>query len=525
MGNIVLVSPNVPGPYSSANIVAESLGLGLLSAVLTEHGYSNKIIDARMHNLSPEQATENIVSFDIVGLTLPLGESEAIPWAIQFVELCKKINPSIRFIAGGYLPTILPERVFDQIPDIDVIVLGEGEKTIIDILSAYKNGTNIDSISGIAYKRNGNIVKTCPRSLVTDLDSNPLPYRYAQDFVNEEFEVLVEGARGCMNNCTFCTVKPFFHNNQGIHWRGRSAESLVKEIKVISEIYPAAKRIRFVDPDFIGDNKYRKERIYELCHLLTVNQLLKYNFYIESRVLNITNDIIDLLQLMKKSGFVEVYLGLESGSDSTLRMMNKQSTVQDSINAINILKEVEIDIAYGFMMFTPWASMDDIKKNIAFLANIGDVQFDRLFHRLYMIPQTPSVKITESKGLLRGMNATGYYDYEFEHSDVAALASVRDYLRKYHLDFLVEIWYTYKDVKTWGQAFPSKARKLLEDISTLSLEIFADLCECREHIDVNFDNKNSHIDAIIKKRMPTVELLHNKTDMNYRFPRPKATEG
>jgi radical SAM superfamily enzyme YgiQ (UPF0313 family) len=320
--------------------------------------------------------------------------------------------------------------------------------------------------------------------LLTDLDKNPFPIRYASDFINEEFEAHVEGERGCLNSCIFCVVKPFFCNNQGVHWRGRSAKSLIDELKVIREAYPMVRRVRFVDPDFVGDNKERKDRILEFCNLLVTNQLLDCNFYFESRVTNITYDIVELLYLMKQSGFVEVYLGLESGSDTILKLMNKQAKVQDSINAINILKQVGIDIAYGFMMFTPWTTMNDISKNIEFLSAIGDVQFDRLFHRLYLIPQTPSVIIAERKNLLRGMNADGYYDYEFEHGDVAALASVRDYLRKYHLDFLNEIWFAYKDVKTWGQAFSLRAKGLLADISALSLDIFHDLYNCKEHIDI-----------------------------------------
>jgi radical SAM superfamily enzyme YgiQ (UPF0313 family) len=516
---VAFVLPNSLGAYGSANLNVEHLGIALLSSILTEHGYTNELIDARMQNLSPLQVSERVKSFDVIGLTLPLGESESIPWAAEFAAICKVADPSVHIIAGGYRPTILPEHVFEQIPEIELIILGEGEETILDVLTSYTNGTNCDSILGIAYKRNGRVEKTDSRDLLTNLDKNPFPVRYAYDFINDEFEAHVEGGRGCLNNCTFCVIKPFFCNNQRIHWRGRSAKSLFAELQVIRDAYPMVRRIRFVDPDFVGDNKERKDRIYEFCHLIESNQLLDYNFYFESRVTNITHDIKELLYLMKKSGFVEVYLGLESGSDTILKLMNKQAKIQDSINAISILKDVGIDIAYGFMMFTPWTTMDDIDKNIAFLSRIGDVQFDRLFHRLYLIPQTPSVKMAEQKNLLRGMNADGYYDYEFEHNDVAALASVRDYLRKYHLEFLNEIWFAYKDVKTWGQALPLKARGLLEDISAVSLDIFYDLCNCKENIDINIENRNDYIDAIIKKRMPMVTALHRKTDFNYRFPR------
>jgi radical SAM superfamily enzyme YgiQ (UPF0313 family) len=301
----------------------------------------------------------------------------------------------------------------------------------------------------------------------------------------------------------------------------RNAESLVKEIVHIDKVYPATRRIRFVDSDFIGESNESRERTDEFCELLKSNQLLKYKFYIDTRVANIVKDNMSLLRKMKEVGFVEFYLGLESGSDAVLKTMNKRISVQNSLNAIKLLREVGIDFVYGFMMLTPWTSMDDITKSIDFLTEIGDVQFDKLFYRMNLIPQTPSVRIAEHKNLLRGLNVEGYYDYDFEFNDVAVLAAIWDYLQEYHVDFLVEIWYAYRDIKSWGQSLPNIAQKFLVDISNISLEIFSDLCKCAQHGEIKLNSRNEDIDAIINKRKREVELLHGKTDKNYWVSRKK----
>ncbi|MDR1993604.1 MAG: hypothetical protein LBQ98_08995 [Nitrososphaerota archaeon] len=146
-----------------------------------------------------------------------------------------------------------------------------------------------------------------------------------------------------------------------------------------------------------------------------------------------------------------------------------------------------------------------------------DIQFDRLFYKLDLIPQTPRVKIAADRGLLRGINNKGYYDYDYQDSGVASLSSIWDYLQAYHMNFLSEIWYTYKDVKNWGQRLPDKAEKSLIDISELSLEIFNNLCGCTGDGSISTDVRNEHIDIIIKRRKQEVKSLHDKIDKNFGF--------
>lgn len=521
MNDIVFIQPNCPGPYRDSGILAESLGLALLLAVSKKAGFSSTIVDARMDDLSSVDAAN--LSHDCAMIGLSFVSGEAIEWSKEFISECKKRNPNIHFVAGGYYATLLPEVLMKQIPDLDCVMIGEGEVTIVEILNHYlKNATDtLEEIKGIVYRDGEQIKRTSERNVIENLDDNPLCYRYAPKVSENGFEVLIEGSRGCPNNCTFCAIKPFFGKKAKKSWRCRSAQSLIDELKYIKMEYPKAMRVRFVDPDFLGDNVDGIKRAREFCDLLIENDLLDFQFCIETRVVNITEDNYDLLKKMKQVGFVEIYLGLESGSDNILKTMNKGVTAKESLSAVRLLNKVGIDVVYGFMMFTPWTTMEDVAKNVDFLTEVGDVQFDRLFYKLNLVPQTPCVKLAQHKGLLLSLNREGYYEYNYEHDDVAALASIWDYLQKKHMYFLKKIWYLYKDVKTWMQSEPNCAKPYLDKVSMLSLQIFEQLCEITSKGAIDISKNCIEINSIVESGCVKIDELSNKFSNKFRFPRKK----
>lgn len=522
MIQVVYILPNCPGPYRDANIRAEHLGIALLAAVANKHGYHADIVDARMDNLSQEEVLQRVRHADVIGLSLISGD--AAMWAETFASKCRKEKPGVHMIAGGYYATLLPELLLENIPVLDAVVCGEGEQTNIELIESFQSGAPLDGIDGIVFWKNGQIQKNRERALLMDLDENPFCIRYAHSIADEGFEVLLEGGRGCLNNCTFCAVKPFFKNMDNVAWRGRSAESLIAELEYIHQAYPNARKIRFVDPDFLGDNRKGRERAFRFCRLLEQRGYTDYKFYMETRVANITQENLELLLTMKKSGFTEIYLGLESGSNEILRTMNKRTTVDDALAAIELLNSIEMDYVYGFMMFTPWSTMEDIKRSADFLSKIGDVQFDRLFYRLNLIPRTPCVKYAGQKGLLRELNSEGYYDYIFEDEQVAALALVWEYLQKYHAAFLMEIWYAYKDVKSWKQSVPSHAKGVLRELSDLSLGLFRDLYSVAREEIITLGERSLRIDGIIAEGRVQVSVLQEKVDSAHRYPRKEMKQ-
>lgn len=523
MKDILLVTANNLGTYRSAKITSESLGIGLLSAVVEKKNYECDIIDARLYDLSPQEVSENINNYLVLGISI--FSFEAIPWVKEISNICKKKNPDILIVAGGYAPTLSTQQVLDAVPNIDVVIRGEGENTIVEILESFHNRETFDTIKGIVFKKENQYIWTEKRPLLKNLDINPFPKRYAQNFADKNFEVLIEGSRGCENNCTFCGVKPFFGNDKLLHWRYRSAKSLIDELKYISKIYPCSRRIRFVDPDFLGLNPDGINRAVEFCDLLKKNKMEGYQFCCETRVSTVREENKYVFDKLKEAGFVEIYLGIESGSDHILKTMNKRITSKDSLRAAHLLKSWEIDFVYGFMMFTPWSKYEDIKENIEFLREIGDVQFDKLFHKLELIPNTPSVVYAKNKGLLLEFNANGYYNYKFESDEIYRLSIVWSYLQNYHIEFLQKIWYVYKDFKFWRQTEGKMVEKQLRELTEVSLEIFEDLCECCKQNNILSNERNPEVDDILHRYESRLNELEKRVNKKYCFPRNKMPGG
>ncbi len=523
MRDMLLINANNLGTYRSARVMAESLGIAVLKAVLDANGYACDIADARLYDLSPQQAAGRAAEYHCVGISM--FSFEAFPWVREAVHICKLARPDVRVFLGGYCPSLLPEHMLELLPELDGVMRGEGEVTILELLRALDAQSGLENVRGIVYREGDTVRKNPQRELISDLDALPFPVRYAQEFADENFEILIEGGRGCMNNCTFCAVKPFFKNAAHIHWRGRSAQSLIDEIKEIRKVYPKPRRIRFVDPDFLGSDPQGLERALEFCRLLKENRIEGYRFYIETRSVTVSEKNAHVFRALKEAGFVEIYLGFESGSPYILKTMNKKIAPEDSVEAARRLRKWGIDFVYGFMMLTPWSSMEDIRCNIEFLKKVGDIQFDKLFHRLDLIPGTPSVRIAEKKQLLGDLNERGYYDYRFAHREAENISEVWPYLQKYHMPFLLEIWYCYKDLKTWSQWDAAGAKQPLEQLSRISLELFARLCSCVEDgcgIDPDRGRAIGEIIAEYTEKLKEIQALVNP---KYCFPRNKMPGG
>ena len=156
------------------------MGLALIAALLERQGYRVTVIDANVLKLTPAAVVPLIDDADVAGLT---AMTPTIGAAISIAHQLKQANPSLPIILGGAHATLLPEETLASAPEIDIIVRGEGEKTIVALLSALENKQPLDNILAISYRKNGAIISTPDRSENVDLESLPflayhlLPWR------------------------------------------------------------------------------------------------------------------------------------------------------------------------------------------------------------------------------------------------------------------------------------------------------------------------------------------------------------
>lgn len=465
----VFISPNNLGSYRSAQIRDENLALGTLSATLAETGRHAEIIDARLYGMTPEEVfTEIKIALPrIVGITMITETS--IPWVNKLAYFIKNTHIKTHISLGGYYPSLQPEKALRLIPNADSVVIGEGETTLTELAERVKESRTLDGVAGTVFRGNdGRIFYNSRRALIKDLDIIPQPHRYAG--ANEITENLLEGSRGCFGRCTFCAIKPHFKADAPLAWRGKSPERIVAEMTSLIKRNPENRRMRFVDPNFLGTASIQhQQRVIKIAELIK-DSISEVELYAETRAVDVIGNKKALIAL-KEAGLKELYIGVESGSQKILNYMHKGVSLDQTKKALNLLQDCGINYQYGFMMITPWTDEEDIKYCIGFLREIGFVQFDKLFHEMDLIPGTPSVEQAIDVGEIKEKGDTGYFTYS-NTEIVKKIRFLGTCLAENQPQLLERLWYLYKDVQMHCQKGIPGSERLMKDLSDFFLDTF-----------------------------------------------------
>jgi len=338
------------------------LGLASLAAVLEKDGYQIEILDANALQLSEHDVVKRVDSADIIGIT---AMTPIINSAIQIAKGIKQNNPDSTIILGGPHATILPEEILNDVPEIDIIVKGEGEETIVELYNALKRGESIENVHGIAY-RDHDIIKSTPsRPPLMDLDSLPflayhlLPldkYKLHPPRGREYPFMAMLTSRGCPYNCIFCSKSVF-----GRRFRCQSPERIVDEIVYLKERF-GIKEIAFYDDVFTLNQKRTMQLAKELK-----KRNLDISWTCEARVNLVTEE---LLKEMKKAGCYMVAYGIESGNQTILNNLRKGITIEQIKSAIKATQKAGIQSVGYFMLGSPGETPETIRQTINFAKNL-----------------------------------------------------------------------------------------------------------------------------------------------------------
>lgn len=475
--NIILINPNlfgdpdVPGSYRKARVPSVSLGLGALAAYVDKHSNHHVlIIDARIEGLDPDAAFQKLQNFnpDLVGISLCSHESTT--WTIPFIRLIKNWKPTIHITLGNHFASLFPEKALSQMP-ADSVVIGEGEETLLELTSRLANQKNWRCVPSLAWQRDdGQIVFNQNRPFIPDINTLPPPRRFLLENQGEDCEMVVEGSRGCAFNCSFCTIGPFYGLQQGLALRQKTAKSIFSEIKQICEQYPKLRRIRFVDPEFfIG--KTGPARIRELIELLKTH-LPNLQICVETRASSIIR-YASLLESFKFAGLVRINMGIESGSQKILDKMNKCTKVEDNILATKILRDLDIDYSYGFMMITPWCMDEDIEQNASLLEKIGKIELHKFFHEMTLIPGTAAFQEVMQEKALSWKGNLHYFTYATNSKRIEKYRKLAMILEKQHHNFFNMASFIYESIRALILAGQKNlAKNTEEQTDLLFTEIF-----------------------------------------------------
>jgi radical SAM superfamily enzyme YgiQ (UPF0313 family) len=338
----------------------EPLGLAYLAAVLEKNGDKVEILDAEALDMSDQEIAEFVSSrdVDVVGVTMT---TMTYSVAVKTIKAIRNIYGAMIYVGGAHL-TAMPVETLKAAPEIDVVVIGEGEATIVELINAIENNEDLKSIKGIAYRNGEEITVTDKRPYIEDLDTIPFPARHSlpMEFYRTKtsaYEKMpiynIVGSRGCPFNCTFC-AQPF-----GRKYRYHSAKRICDEIEHLIDNY-GAKGILFRDDTFTLNRKHTSE----ICHEI-INRGLnnKITWACSTRV-----NVIDkaLLELMKKSGCRMIHYGVESGNQRLIDIIQKGIKLEEVIQAFKLTREVGIAIGGYFMLGLPSETREESLNTIKF---------------------------------------------------------------------------------------------------------------------------------------------------------------
>ena len=387
MTSILLIYPFFKPRHDRSVFRFPPLGLGYIAASLEQAGHSVSLLDCTFMRRDEALNKAMAANAEVVGIYCMVTLVENCLWfAQQLRDQCQLL------IAGGPLPTCDPVPYLD---DFDVVVRGEGELTLVELLRVWEEGADWSSVAGIMYRdqatalktREAGHVETADRPFIKDLDSLPFPAR--RMFPNESYIrfgkekygysiTTVMSTRGCPFHCEFCSNVVF-----GGKFRECSPESVVDEIEEVLAL--GYDRIAFADDVFT----LKHSRVLAICSEIK-KRGLRFQWECLGRV-----DTLDYPTAveMKTAGCAKIFFGIESGNDRILKLMKKQITSAQARNAVEVAHRAGLEVGAFFILFYPGESDETVLDTLQFATSLP---LDYLGLTLpYPLPGTPLYERTK----------------------------------------------------------------------------------------------------------------------------------
>jgi len=350
MKRIVLVNPPLSSRQQGSllsSAIGRTIPYGLLSvaAAVRKAGYDVGVVDAANSDCGIREAAAAVAGMrpDYIGIS---AVTVSIKNAGALAEEIKKLGCGVPVIIGGMHVSALPEATMREFSGFDIGVVGEGEETIVELLSALENKTGLYKVKGVVLRATGGPLRTAERPFISDLDSIPLPawdlaggrdtfYRLSATSHIRLPAAPIVTSRGCTSNCIFCSCRAMFGD-----LRCFSVGYVMRMIKQLVNDY-GIKDVSIYDDSFVS----RRERVREFCETI-LKEGLSFSWSCYSRV---DHGDEELFRLMKKAGCWQISYGIESGSQRILDFIGKGVTLERIERAVNDTKKAGLR-ARGFFM-------------------------------------------------------------------------------------------------------------------------------------------------------------------------------
>ncbi len=353
MGKVVLIRP-----VNEGLVTDTPMGILHLGTVLEKEGYQVRLIDAAWQPDYRALIAKEVTGALLFGISCLTPE---VPGAIEISDYIKSVS-RVPIIWGGWHPTLFPEQTCSD-KSVDFVCVGEGEYTLLGLVKALKTGSSFEDVSGLVYKKNGEI-KVNPQKEFVNLEELP-PINYDLVDISKYIggksgarRIIYQSSRWCPHRCKFC-INMITGNQK---YRSKSPKKVVDEIQFLIEKYNV-NVIDFAEDNFFVDIKRSRGIIQEM-----IRRGLNTRWGCEFRIDYFRPNFVDeeMLALAQKSGLVNIRLGAESGSQRVLDMLAKDITIEQILTSARMLSKFELNTGYNFIIASPGETKLEMLQTVAF---------------------------------------------------------------------------------------------------------------------------------------------------------------
>lgn len=341
-------------------------GVFYIAALLKKHAYDVEIINWYNINEAPQNIKSELMKKkpDVIGFSI----LHANRWGgIDIARIAKQVNPEVKIVFGGIGAAFLWEHFLIHFPEVDYIVIGEGEYPFLNLMRCLDKGElhEIEQIKGIAFRHDGQVIRNQDAEPLCELDQLPNPAQY---FSYQHVSL----TRGCAANCRFCGSPQFWGRQVRFH----SADYFVEQLSLL---YKQGIRFFYVSDDTFTINA---RRVIEICKMM-IQMKLDVQWAAISRV-----DMInaDMLYWMRKAGCIQISYGVESGSEKIRKLLGKHISDQQIRRAFELTQKHGI-MARAYLIYgCPQESWHTIAETIDLMETIKPLS--AIFYILDLFPGT-----------------------------------------------------------------------------------------------------------------------------------------
>ena len=302
---------------------------------------------------------------EIVGLSMCF-QSRAKEF-LHMAHLIKSRNPKKLIVAGGHYASCAAEALLTNHPELDIIVIHEGEKTLVEIADAKPHLEELlPQIPGIAYRDTQNRVRfTHRRPMLDNLDVLPFPDRRGPiHFLAGVPTSYLMGSRGCYGRCAYCCITTLHDMAPGKRFRQRDVGRITDEMAALYH-ERGTRQFVFHDDNFLVPSEAMNQaRLSEFATALNSRGIKEIALVMKCRPADATPGV---LRRLKELGLVRLFLGVESATARGLSCLERRQTVRDSERALEACAELAISAQFTIMIFNPDATLDTMHSDLAFM--------------------------------------------------------------------------------------------------------------------------------------------------------------